>query len=186
MKLKLIAAVAKNGVIGIENRLPWHLPEDLAFFKASTMGKPVLMGRKTYESIGRPLPGRLNVILTTQQDWVPAPAKDGTPRAFIRHPEPLPTDHETRIAIVGTLTDAVNWLKMFDTVFLIGGSQLYAQALKAELVHELLLTEINTDFEGDAWLPPVDKSRFSESARVHNPATADRPWSFDFVTYSQH
>ncbi|GLR25773.1 dihydrofolate reductase [Limnobacter litoralis] len=186
MTLKLIAAVAKNGVIGLDNKLPWHLPEDLAYFKATTMGSPVLMGRKTYESIGRPLPGRLNVVLSSQAQWVPAPAKDGTPRELIRFPEPLPMDSQTRIAVVGNMTDATNWLKMFSEVYLIGGSQLYAQALLEQRVDELLLTEIDAEFKGDAYLPPVDKTRFTESSRVHNPATADRPWSFDFVTYAKH
>jgi dihydrofolate reductase len=80
MKVSIVAAVAKNGIIGVNNTLPWHLPEDLAFFKQTTLGCPVLMGRKTYESINRPLPGRLNVVLSSNTGWKPSPAKDGTPR----------------------------------------------------------------------------------------------------------
>jgi dihydrofolate reductase len=69
VKLALIVAAAANNVIGCENRLPWHLPEDLKYFKATTMGKPIIMGRKTYDSIGRALPGRTNIVITRQQDW---------------------------------------------------------------------------------------------------------------------
>ena len=183
MKVSMIAAVARNGVIGKDNALPWRLPEDLAFFKQTTLGCPVLMGRKTYESINRPLPGRLNVVLSTQSDWQPQPAKDGTPRAVIAYPDQLPQGDQTHIAKVTNLADAVKWLQGFEQVFLIGGSQLYQQALEQDLVDELLLTELAADFDGDAWLPNWDKNRFKEVQRTPNPATEDRDWSFDFVKY---
>lgn len=181
MKLKLIAAVARNRVIGKDNALPWHLPEDLAFFKRTTMGCPVVMGRKTWDSIGRPLPGRLNVVLTRNTEWQPALAPDGTVRPFVRYPEPLQAD--TKIAIADGLETARLWLSNLDTVFLIGGANLYEQALQQNQVDELILTEIDNDFEGDASFPHWSKDRFQEVGREHNPPSDDRAWGFDFVQY---
>ena len=185
MKVSIVAAVAKNGTIGIDNRLPWHLPEDLAFFKQTTLGCPVLMGRKTYESINRPLPGRLNIVLSSNSNWQPAPAKDGTPRHVITYPAPLPEGGTTQIATATTLPDALKWLSGFKQVFLIGGSNLYQQALAQNLVDELILTEIQENFEGDASFPDWDRDRFTEVDRIANPATNERTWGFDFVKYAQ-
>lgn len=185
MKVSIVAAVAKNGIIGIDNRLPWHLPEDLAFFKQTTLGCPVLMGRKTYESINRPLPGRLNVVLSSNSNWQPAPAKDGTPRSVIAYPTALPDGGSTQIASATNLPDALNWLKAFEQVFLIGGSNLYQQAIDQNLVDELILTEIGHDFEGDACFPEWDRTRFTEVARTVNPASTERTWGFDFVKYAR-
>ena len=185
MKVSIVAAVAKNGIIGINNSLPWHLPEDLAFFKQTTLGCPVLMGRKTYESINRPLPGRLNVVLTSQADWQPAPAKDGTPRSVLAYPHALPGGGTTQIATATNLPDALKWLCNFEQVFLIGGSILYQQALDQNLVDELILTEIQTNFDGDASFPTWDRSAFTEVDRITNPATPERAWGFDFVKYAR-
>jgi dihydrofolate reductase len=185
MKVSIVAAVASNGIIGINNSLPWHLPEDLAFFKATTLGCPVLMGRKTYESINRPLPGRLNVVLSTQADWLPAPAKDGTPRSVITYPGQLPEGGTTQIARASNLQDALAWLENFPQVFLIGGSKLYQQALEQDLVDELILTEIHREFEGDAYFPEWSKTRFQQISRLCNSPTPERPWGFDFVQYAR-
>lgn len=185
MKVSIVAAVAKNGIIGIENRLPWHLPEDLAFFKQTTLGCPVLMGRKTYESINRPLPGRLNVVLSSNTAWQPAPAKDGTPRHVIAYPQALPDGGTTQIATATNLQNALTWLIGFEQVFLIGGSNLYEQALQQNLVDELILTEIQENFEGDASFPQWDRHRYTEVDRIANPATKDRAWGFDFVKYAR-
>ncbi|MEQ9107097.1 MAG: dihydrofolate reductase [Limnobacter sp.] len=185
MKVSIVAAVARNGIIGIENRLPWHLPEDLAFFKQTTLGCPVLMGRKTYESINRPLPGRLNVVLTSNAGWQPAPAKDGTPRSVISYPGELPGGGTTQIATATNLPDTLDWLSGFTQVFLIGGSNLYEQALDQDLVDELILTEIQQDFTGDASFPQWERNRFAETDRITNPATSERAWGFDFVKYAR-
>ncbi|HEX4855287.1 MAG TPA: dihydrofolate reductase, partial [Limnobacter sp.] len=171
MKVSIVAAVARNGIIGIDNKLPWHLPEDLAFFKATTLGCPVLMGRKTYESINRPLPGRLNVVLSSNPGWEPAPAKDGTPRPFIAYPTELPSGSTTQIATATNLPDALKWLAGFQQVFLIGGSNLYQQALEQDLVDELILTEIHENFEGDASFPDWSRQHFIETERVSNAAS---------------
>ncbi|WP_341709891.1 dihydrofolate reductase [Limnobacter sp.] len=185
MKVSIVAAVAQNGIIGINNSLPWHLPEDLAFFKQTTLGRPVLMGRKTYESINRPLPGRLNVVLSSNTHWKPAPAKDGTPRSVITHPATLPEGNSTQIATATSLPDALKWLSSFEQVFLIGGSHLYQQALEQNLVDELILTEIHQSFEGDARFPQWNRELFREVERIANTATPERAWGFDFVKYAK-
>lgn len=193
MKVKLIAAMARNGAIGLENRLPWQLPEDLAFFKATTMGKPMVMGRKTWDSIGRPLPGRLNMVITRDSSWKPQPDAQGGPRPCTFYPDTLASEPATRIACAFDLQEGLNWLKqnpqalgkdnLEGEIFLIGGSNLYQQALELDVVDELVLTEIQHDFQGDAFLPPIDLTRFKEFERIHNPSTPDRPWSFDFARY---
>ncbi len=185
MKVSIVAAVAKNGIIGINNSLPWHLPEDLAFFKQTTLGCPVLMGRKTYESINRPLPGRLNVVLSSNAYWKPAPTKDGAPRSVIAYPAALPEGGATQIATAANLSDALNWLYSFKQVFLIGGSNLYEQALAQDLVDELILTEIHQSFEGDASFPQWNRQLFREVERITNTATPERAWGFDFVKYAK-
>jgi dihydrofolate reductase len=183
MKFSIIAAVAQNGIIGIENRLPWHLPEDLAFFKKTTLGSPVLMGRKTYESINRPLPGRLNVVLSHNQAWAPAPAADGTPRPVLSTDQPPPPANTTGIAVFGNFHEALAWLRAYDQVFLMGGSRMYTQALEQGLVDELILTEIHQSFEGDAYFPAWSQEEFRETNRQKNEPTEQRAWGYDFVTY---
>ncbi|WP_370262587.1 dihydrofolate reductase [Limnobacter sp.] len=185
MKVSLVAAVASNGVIGINNSLPWRLPEDLALFKKTTLGCPVLMGRKTYESINRPLPGRLNVVVSTNAQWQPAPAADGTPRPLVHYPHPLPAGDQTAVALAPSLEAAIAWLQQFPQVFLIGGSNLYQQALQGQWVDELVITEIHHAFEGDAHFPTWSREQFKEIQRLPNPATAERAWTFDFVKYGR-
>ena len=104
--LSLIAAMAKNRVIGRNNALPWHLPEDLKYFKATTLGKPILMGRKTFDSIGKPLPGRTSVVLTRNPDW-----------------------HFDGCLVVSSLDDALTQLADRDEILVIGGAELYQQTL---------------------------------------------------------
>lgn len=185
MNVSIIAAVAQNGIIGLENRLPWHLPEDLAFFKKTTLGCPVLMGRKTYESINRPLPGRLNVILSNNPAWTPAPASDGTPRTLLPIEQTPPPANATGIVVCNDLRKALAWLSAYDQVFLIGGSNLYTQALEQRVVDELILTEIQKSFEGDAYFPSWSRSEFQETHRQKNPPSEQRAWGYDFVTYQK-
>ncbi|MFC3624613.1 dihydrofolate reductase [Vogesella amnigena] len=126
--LTLVAAMARDNVIGIDNTLPWHLPEDLKHFKAVTLGKPVIMGRKTFDSIGRPLPGRLNIVITRQADW----------------------QHEG-VSVAHSLQDALALAGAVDEVCVIGGANLYAQALP--LADRMCLTHIALDIAGDAHFP---------------------------------
>lgn len=133
--LALIWAQGRNREIGRNNELPWNLPEDLAYFKAMTMGYPVIMGRKTFESIGRPLPGRRNLVVTSVPDWLPAGVTgvDGFKKA---------------LSLIGTEVERVT---------VIGGGLLYAQALP--LADELLVTDVYIDVpDADAWAPKIDES----------------------------
>jgi dihydrofolate reductase len=130
-RLTIVVARARNGVIGRDNALPWHLPEDLRHFKATTMGHPVLMGRRTFESIGRPLPGRRNIVITRKPDW----SHPGCERA-------------------GSVEEAVTLCAGSPEAFVIGGAQVYADALP--LVDALVLTEVDAAPEGDAHFPAPD------------------------------
>lgn len=158
MKLHLIYARAANGAIGKDGAMPWHLPEDLAHFKRTTLGCPVIMGRKTWESLPprfRPLPGRTNVVVTRQRDWQAEGAR-------VAH------SLEDAIALCGDVPDA--WI--------IGGADIYAQALP--LASTAVVTEIEADFEGDAFAPQFGPE-WKETARErHVSATGLK---FSFVTY---
>jgi dihydrofolate reductase len=158
MKLGLIFARARNGVIGKDGGLPWHLPEDLVHFKQVTMGSPVIMGRKTWESLPprfRPLPGRINIVVTRQRDW----HADGARRA-------------------GSLAEAVNLCAGHAQAWVIGGAEIYAQALP--LADTAEVTEIDADYEGDAFAPDFD-ARWKEVSRQRHRAAGGIDYSF--VTY---
>ena len=160
MQLHLIFARSKSGVIGVNGGLPWHLPEDLAHFKRCTLGCPVIMGRKTWDSLPpkfRPLPGRANVVVTRQADW----QSPGALRA-----ESL----ESAMALCG---DAPN-------VWVIGGAQLYALALP--LAATAVVTEIDTDVAGDAFAPTFGP-QWQETARAEH--TAANGLHYRFITLSR-
>jgi dihydrofolate reductase len=154
MPLHLIYARARNGVIGANNSLPWRLPEDMAHFKRTTMGAPVVMGRKTWDSIPpkfRPLPGRQNVVLTRQPGW----QAEGAQRVG-------------SVAEAGALFDGID-------AWVIGGAEVYAQALP--LATSLVVTEIDADFEGDAYAPALDGA-WQETARETHVAANGLGYSF--------
>jgi dihydrofolate reductase len=158
--ITLLAAVARNGVIGIDNRLPWHLPADLKHFKALTLGHTVIMGRKTWESLPakfRPLPGRRNIVVTRD----PSYRAEGAVVA-----QSLPA----AIAAAGS-----------DEAFVIGGAELYAAALP--LADRLQLTEINAAFEGDTWFPAIDPDHWRETTREAHRAEAG--FGYAFVSYQK-
>lgn len=155
-KIYLVAAVASNGVIGRKGQLPWHLPEDLKHFKRLTLGHPVIMGRRTWESLGRPLPGRDNIVVTRQAGY-------DAPGA----------------AVASSLEAALALSAGEPVVFVIGGQQLFAESLP--IAAGLVLTEIDREYEGDTWFPPYDRSRWRESQREHH--TAADGTKFDFVLY---
>ncbi|OJZ17113.1 MAG: diacylglycerol kinase [Thiobacillus sp. 65-29] len=157
-RVSIIAALAKNRVIGIENRLPWRLPEDLAHFKALTLGHPVLMGRKTFESLGRPLPGRTNVVITRNCDYRPE-----------------------NCLVAESIPAALALCRDSDEVFFIGGAELYAQAIP--LADRLYLTEVDIDAQGDAWFPEYDRGAFREMSREPHVGAKGDPLHFDFVVY---
>ena len=168
MQLNLIYARAANGVIGINGALPWHLPEDMAHFKRTTLGCPVIMGRKTWDSLPpkfRPLPGRTNVVITRQANW-----------------------HETGAEPANNMPEALlicerlanNTTPKFENIWVIGGAQVYAEALP--LAQQLVVTEIEAAFEGDAYAPSLGPE-WRESAReTHTSATG---LAYSFVTYQR-
>lgn len=156
-QLVLIAAVARNGMIGKDGGMPWHLPADLQHFKRLTLGHPILMGRRTWDALGRPLPGRRNIVISRQPDWQAAGAE---------HAHSLPA------ALQLVRDDAL--------AFIIGGAQLYAQALPQ--ADRLELTEIDLSFDGDTRFPEWDRNRFTETARDSH--VAPEGWAYHFVTYT--
>ncbi len=164
MKLRccLVVAMASNRVIGRDGGMPWHIPADLRHFKSVTMGKPMIMGRKTFQSIGRPLPGRTNIVVTRDPDF----AVDGlTVAATI--------DGAMAIAEATALSDGAA------EVMVIGGGEIYARALP--LADRLYLTEIHSDIDGDVRFPEIDRAAWREVARADIAAEGDTP-SHSFVT----
>lgn len=157
--LTLVVARARNGVIGRDNTLPWRLPEDLAHFKRTTMGAPVVMGRKTWDSIGRPLPGRRNIVVSRNAGL----RLDGA---------------ET----VTSLEDALRLCVGVPEVFLIGGAQLYAEALPS--ADRLIVTEIDADIDGDAVFPQIDPSQWVVTSRETHHSEANG-FDYSFVTYER-
>jgi dihydrofolate reductase len=155
-KIYLVAAVAANGVIGRGGQLPWRLPEDLRFFKQLTLGHPVIMGRRTWESLRGPLTGRDNIVVTRQAGY------------------------EAPGAAVASSLDAALALCAGEKVaFVIGGHDLFAESLP--MAAGLVLTEIHRDYEGDTWFPKYDRSRWKEAQRERH--TAADGTKFDFVRY---
>ena len=150
----------RNRLIGNDNQLPWHLPADLAHFKRVTMGKPVIMGRKTYESIGRPLPGRTNIVLTRSGDF---------------HPEGVVVAHN--------LQQALDHAAGADEVMIIGGSSLYELALPR--VDRLYLTYVENSYQGDAWFPDFDIEEWQLIASEEHRADAKNSSDYRFVTYQR-
>ena len=160
-KINLIYARAANGVIGKNKAMPWHLPEDLAHFKRLTQGWPVIMGRKTWDSLParfRPLPGRTNVVVTRQPGWSAAGAQTAV-----------------------SLQDALAQCGQSEEVWIIGGAQIYAQALP--LAERVEVTEIAQDFDGDAFAPTLGPEWIATARESHAAASGLK---FSFVTYQKH
>ena len=157
MKLSVIVAMAANRVIGHANRLPWHLPADLKHFKATTLGKPVLMGRKTWESIGRPLPGRTNIVITRDTAYT----ADGC-------------------VVVHSLDEAIRVAGEAEEAMVIGGAELYRQALP--LADTLYLTLVHGEFTGDTRFPEWRQDEWREIGRVDHEPDESNPHAYSFLT----
>ncbi len=153
----LVVAVADNGVIGRDGTLPWHLPDDLKFFKAVTMGKPLLMGRRTFESIGKPLPGRRNLVLTRGAAAFPA-----------------------GVEAVASIDAALALLPDTPELCVIGGATLFAQTLP--LARRLYLTEVHGAVAGDVHFPHWDRADWRETERREHPADERHLYAMSFVT----
>jgi len=154
----LVVAYAANRTIGVNNTLPWRLPGDLAHFKRTTLGRPIIMGRKTWESLGRPLPGRRNMVISRDASYEASGAE-----------------------VFTSLEAALAACSAADAVCVIGGAQIYAQALP--LATHIEATEIQADVAGDAWFVDVPDSQWQETARVAQPE--ENGWRYDFVSYAR-
>lgn len=154
--VSLIVAMAKNRVIGLNNSMPWHLPQDLKHFKKVTMGKPIIMGRKTWDSLGRPLPGRPNLVVTRQQDFAPEGAE-----------------------VFGSIDAAIKAAREYaqkmgvNELMVIGGAQLYGAILP--LVDRMYVTEIDLEVEGDTFFPSINASNWTEISSEPLTTLADSP-----------
>lgn len=167
VRISMIVAVAENGVIGRDNGLPWRLPTDLRHFKAVTMGKPIVMGRKTFESIGRPLPGRDNIVVTGRRDFTSG-----------------------QVHVAGSLEEAIVIAENAardrgaDEIFVVGGAQIYEAAMG--LASRLYVTEVADRPEGDACFPAIDPAIWREVSREGPVRGKDDSASMRFVVYERH
>jgi dihydrofolate reductase len=160
MKLSIIVAISENHVIGRDGGLPWHLSADLKNFKRLTMGHPIIMGRKTYDSIGRPLPGRTSIVITRQDTYQP----DG-------------------VETVGTIADALKHAKPSDEAFVIGGAEIYRLSLP--LADRLHITRVHATVEGDVVFPDLDPEEWQlQNAESHD-ADERNDFAFTFETYER-
>jgi len=155
MKISLIVAMASNRAIGLNNEMPWHLSADLKKFKQITMGSPILMGRKTFESIGRPLPGRNNIIISRNEDY-----------------------QQPGCLVFNSIEAAIESCQQEEEIFIIGGATFYQAALP--LADKLYLTEINKSFTADTFFPVIDRNDWKELARedISDDPTVDFCYSF--------
>jgi dihydrofolate reductase len=159
-RISIIVAMAKNRTIGINNTLPWRCPEDLKHFKALTMGHHMIMGRKTFDSIGKALPGRTTVIVTRNNHL----SIDGC-------------------VIAHSLQEAISACTGDEEIFIVGGAELYSQSL--EQVDMLYITEIQQDVQGDAHFPEFDHRKWQETSRVIREQELTQPLEYHFVTYTR-
>jgi dihydrofolate reductase len=157
--LSLIVAMAKNRVIGHDNKMPWHLPAELAYFKRITTGHPIIMGRKTFESIGRPLPGRRNIVVSRNANF-----------------------HAPGIEVTNSLENALA-LCADENPFVIGGASLYAEALK--LAERLYVTEIEAELVGDTFFPLIDSSVWQEESREVRTKDEKNIYELQFVVLTR-
>ena len=165
MELAIIVARAKNGVIGIDNTLPWSLPEDLKHFKQTTVGHPIIMGRKTWDSLGRALPGRRNIVISRQSEYSPVGAES-----------------------FHSLEEAIQSCAHVEKAFIIGGAQIYEQALALDSLNKLIITEVDVEINGDAFFPTISLTQWKEVERIEHPANlhSEKPTpAYAFVTYTR-
>jgi dihydrofolate reductase len=158
MYISLIVAAAQNGIIGRDNQLIWRLPDDLKQFKRLTTGHPVIMGRKTFDSIGKPLPNRTSIVITRSKEW----SVEG-------------------VLVVNSVEEAIEAAQKIGTeeAFVIGGAEIYRLTLP--IADKIYLTEVQADFEGDAYFTIPDSENWQEKSRLHHPCDEKHATPFDFV-----
>jgi len=162
MRISLIVAMSTNRVIGKDNGLIWHLPGDLKFFKTTTMGKPMIMGRNTFDSIGKPLPGRTNIVITRNQNYSPDGVK-------VTHS----LDEALSLAREIAIKDGV------DEIMIIGGAQIYEQS--CAVANRLYLTQVHATLEGDAFFPEFNLNDWQEVEREDFKASEKNPFDYSFI-----
>ncbi|MDX1802915.1 MAG: dihydrofolate reductase [Alcanivorax sp.] len=166
IRLAMMVAKASNNVIGRDNKLPWYLPNDLKYFKQVTFGKPVIMGRKTWESLNKALPGRTNIVITRQPGYQAPGAK-----------------------VVATLEEAISlaenvaFIDGQEEAVVMGGAEIYALALPR--TERLYITEVHADVEGDTWFPALDYQQWQELGREDFAAEGPNPYDYSFVVYQR-
>ena len=160
MSINLIVAMAKNRVIGINNKMPWHLPADFAWFKKTTLGHPVVMGRKTFESIGKPLPGRRNIVVSRNSSW-----------------------RAEGCEVFNSLTAALAGSGATEQTFIIGGASLYQETLP--IADRLYVTEVDASPKGDTFFPTLASNQWQEQWREHHAADAKNAYAMDFVVLNR-
>jgi dihydrofolate reductase len=160
MQISIIVAVSENGVIGKDNQLLWRLPDDLKRFKQLTLGHPMIMGRKTFESIGKPLPGRTSIVITSQKDF-----------------------NAEGILVAHSLDEALDVARSLEEseAFVIGGGEIYKQSLP--LADRLYVTEVKTIIDGDTYFEITDPGAWKETERIVREADERHKWKFEFVNY---
>ena len=156
MSVTILVAASDNGVIGANNKLPWHLPADLKRFKELTMGHPIIMGRKTFESIGKPLPGRTNIVVTRQKEF-----------------------QACGCMTVHSLEDALLYCEDAQEAFIVGGAEIYRQALP--FADRIYLTRVHRNFDGDTFLFDLDPATWKETSRQDFPADSKNPNPYSFL-----
>ena len=159
--ITIIAAIGKNNELGKDNQLLWHLPEDLKYFKKMTLEHPIIMGRKTYESIGKPLPNRTNIVVSRKEDWF----KEG-------------------ILIVPSIKDAIKHAKKInEQIFIIGGGNIYEQTI--DLADCLKITQVDFQTEADAFFPKIDENIWQKTDEIHHPKDEKHTYDFSFQTWER-
>jgi dihydrofolate reductase len=157
----IVVAMGEKNEIGFENQLLWHLPKDLKHFKEITSGHPVIMGRKTYESIGKPLPNRTNIVISRKNDWF-----------------------EEGILIVGSIKEAIKFAKKIDEeIFIIGGGKIYEQTM--DLVDKLEITLVKADLEADTFFPKIDSKIWKKTDEIFHEQDEKNQYDFCFQTYEK-
>lgn len=165
MIISLIVAASTNHVIGKDNQLLWHLPNDMKFFKNTTWGMPVVMGRKTYDALaGQPLPGRFNFVITRNKDWNP---------------------HHEKVTVVDSLAAAIREARKTDCkeTFVIGGGQIYTESMA--IADKIYLTRVHTVLEGDAWFPVIDEKEWQLTGNLDFPADEKHAYAYSFQVWER-
>ena len=159
--ITIIAAIGKNNELGKDNQLLWHLPEDLKYFKKMTLEHPIIMGRKTYESIGKPLPNRTNIVVSRKESWF-----------------------EEGILIVPSIKEAIKHAKKInEQIFIIGGGNIYEQTI--DLADCLKITQVDFQTKADAFFPKIDENIWQKTNEIHHPKDEKHAYDFSFQTWER-